>query len=193
MKKILSTTLAGALLFISTASVVDAAPVSIFEGSTIRLSVDVPSIGNTIGGPYDAVVGSSIEFGPHGSGGGYNVVSADIDLSKNSIYFDYSSAGSGYFASGTTFNGYVFTDLNDTISDIMNVGIDTAITTLGIDNSRVFFNGDQIFVNVDGLSFNSDSRIKLDVDFASVPIPGAVWLLGSGLAGLAGIGTRRRK
>ncbi|MGB8952571.1 MAG: hypothetical protein WCC06_07880 [Candidatus Aminicenantales bacterium] len=116
----------------------------------------------------------------------YYVVPVDIDFTGDSIYFNYSSAGSGTFASGT-FNGYVFTDLNDTTSDFLNVEIDPTATTLGVDSSRVFFNEDQIFVNVASLYHNSYSKIKLDVDFAPVPVPGAIWLLASGLAGVVGL------
>jgi len=134
-----------------------------FEGNTLRLTVDTPNIGNTIAGPFDSVVGSHIEFGLSGSGNGYNVVPVDIDLTSNTINLDYSSGGS--FASGT-FNGYVFTDLNDTIPDIQGVSIDST-TTLGIDGNRVSFNQNQIFINVASLSYNSSSKIKLYVNFSS--------------------------
>lgn len=175
-----------AILPISGAALVDG-----FEGNTIRLSVDTPNLGSTIAGPYDAVVGNSIEFSPEGSYGGYYAIAVDIDISNDIIYFDYSDAGSGWFAGGT-FNGYVFTDLNDSITDIIDVQIDEAITTIGIDSSRIFFNENQIIVNVEDLYHNSSSRISLDVDFAPVPVPGAVWLLGSGLLGLVGLKRRNK-
>ena len=38
-----------------------------------------------------------------------------------------------------------------------------------------------------------DSNSKITYDYVATPIPGAVWLLGSGLAGLVGIGRWRRR
>jgi hypothetical protein len=155
MKNTLLTTLIS-ILMLASGSIVAAQG---FEENTIRLTVDSPNIGNTAGGPFDSVVGSHIEFGPSGS-----VVPVDIDFTSNTINLDYSSGGS--FASGT-FNGYVFTDLNDTIPDIQDVSIDPT-TTLGIDGNRVSFNQNQIFINVASLSYNSSSKIKLYVNFSSV-------------------------
>jgi len=152
----------GYFLFISTAT----ANSSNFTGETLSLSIDFPTIGTIFAGPYNSVVGDNVEFGPSGSRGTRYVVSVDIDISSNSIYFDYSSSGSGVFSSGA-FNGYVFTDVNDSVSDIIDVRIDFDETTLDLEESMVSFNENQIFVNGASLQHNPNSRIKLDVDFAS--------------------------
>ncbi len=131
-----------------------------FNGHTIRLTVDSPSLGNVISGPYDATVGNNIEFNPS-----ERVVPVDIDISDTTIFLDYSSTGAGRFASGT-FNGYVFTDINNTISDIQDVSIDST-TTLNIDASRISFNENQVFINVSSLSFNENSKLKLNIIFSS--------------------------
>lgn len=44
-----------------------------------------------------------------------------------------------------------------------------------------------------GLSTNILSNVMVTYDYTPVPIPAAVWLLGSGLAGLVGARRRRRK
>lgn len=136
-----------------------------FDGHTIRLTVDSPNIGSVIAGPYDTIVDNGVEFGPSGSGDGWYVVPVDIDITDNSICLDYSSNDSGTFNS-ETFNGYVFTDLNNTIPDIQGVSIDST-TTIGIDATRISFNEDQIFINVASLSYNETSRLKLNIDFSS--------------------------
>ena len=47
---------------------------------------------------------------------------------------------------------------------------------------------DSVFTNNDNLGFQSTAGATISVDnFGAVPIPGAVWLLGSGLMGCAGV------
>ncbi len=48
------------------------------------------------------------------------------------------------------------------------------------------------YVKVEGISGFAGGELDAFADVAPVPIPGAVWLLGSGLLGLAGLRRRRR-
>ena len=93
--------------------------------------------------------------------------------------------------------------------DFSSIGLD--FSTLSPDLKQVFFIGDgqtgageaQIFNvptgatrlflgTMDGFGWNDNSG-SFTVGIESVPIPGALWLLGSGLAGIAGIRLRRKK
>jgi hypothetical protein len=48
------------------------------------------------------------------------------------------------------------------------------------------------FANVDKLNFTSNGYYLLD-NFTAVPLPPAVWLLGSGLIGLVAVRRRMKK
>ncbi|MCI5178061.1 MAG: hypothetical protein D3911_01810 [Candidatus Electrothrix sp. AW3_4] len=170
MKKILVTIVFGVLLSILTVSI-SASTVTGFNGEVVRLTVDSPNLGEIIAGPHDAIVDSNIEFSLERVN---NVVEVDINLSDKTIYFDYSRSSYGNFASGS-FNGYVFTDINNTIPNITSVKIDTIATTLGVDDSRISYDNNQIFVNVASLSFNQDSRIKLNIGFESTSPKRLLW------------------
>jgi hypothetical protein len=130
-----------------------------FKGNSIRLTVESPRI---IDGPHEAIVDESIEFELQKEN---NVVEVDIDISENTIYFDYSRSSSNLFASGT-FNGYIFSDINNSLPNIENVEIIDSETTLGINEDRITFNENQIFINVASLPVNKQSRIKITVHFS---------------------------
>ncbi len=138
-----------------------------FFNNPISLTVNSPTIKDVIAGPYNTVVNNDIEFGPHGYGDGYYVVNVDIDLTNNSIYFDYSDADQGTFST-KEFNGYIFTDIDDRIPDIINVTIDEQETTLGINENRIFFNKNQIYINVSSLHVDPTSRLKLNIEFNTI-------------------------
>ena len=138
-----------------------------FTGNYINLNVGAPA---PSGWSFDAVVNENIELSPRGTNGNVFVVPIEIDLTNNTIFFDYSVGGSGWFYSGI-FNGYIFTDKNHTMNDIINVTIDPDYNTLGVTPDRVWFNKDQIFVNVESLYYNSLYTLKLNVEFSDTPSP----------------------
>ena len=84
------------------------------------------------------------------------------------------------------FNGIVFTSPGPL--GITGAVVDPATTMTGFDDSRVGFNADQIFINWNGLSYVNGTVVK--VDFAPVPEPATMAVLGAGLLGLAAV--RRR-
>ena len=120
------------------------------------------------------------------------LLSADIDLSANTITADYAPLNFTGTFDVAEFNGSVFTDFNDTLPDIVSVTVDTGLTTFAFGPGDIFFNSDQIFINFSGLAVNTSSFMKLDVAFAPVPVPAAVWLFGSGLLGLVVMARRKQ-
>jgi hypothetical protein len=85
------------------------------------------------------------------------------------------------------FNGIIFTSPGPL--GIVGAAVDPATTMAGFDNSRISFDADQILVNWNGLPYVNGTVVK--VDFAVVPEPATMALLGAGLLGLAA--ARRRK
>jgi hypothetical protein len=63
-----------------------------------------------------------------------------------------------------------------------------------IDDSRISFSGDDIWINMSGLSlYDSNDSVTLSFTTSVVPLPAAVWLFGSGLLGLVGVARRKAR
>lgn len=132
---------------------------------------------STIYGSATATVGAGTEF--------TNFVNHfDLDVDDTNITvnpFSFSSSFSTF-----SFNGWVLSDLNGTIDDIVNVTINSATNMIGLDSSRLTFDSNSIGINWQGLSFTTNTIVSLDVEFDSVPVPEplSIALLGLGLAGI---------
>ncbi len=156
-----------------------AAPIT-FEGQTLfyEYLLIVPGFTGVVESS-SVVVGPGVEL-PNATLG------LAIDISSAAITFDYSNTTPSFFST-IDFNGPVFTDQFGTISDIVGATLDMGVTNMaGLNNSRVSFTADSVSINWQGLSFNTSTLVKVDVQF--VPEPSSVLLLGLGLAVLAGPG-----
>lgn len=114
-----------------------------------------------------------------------SLVDVSIDAGSDYLAIDFDNAGFGRFATGFQ-NTYVFTFAAPTALQITDVLIDPQ-TTLGLTPNRVTFDGNELFVNVQGLSFNSNSFARINLNgitdpdsdaTAAVPEPGSALALG---------------
>jgi hypothetical protein len=125
-----------------------------------------------------------------------SIVNTWIDAGDNYIEIDFDLVQSGRFASGFE-NTYVFQFDSIAAATITGASINTAVTTLGLSPSDVRFSGNRLFVNVEGLTFNTSSFARIDLTVeggpAAVPEPQTSVLVAAGLLVFAGISRRQRK
>lgn len=118
---------------------------------------------------------------PLGAG---RLVDVAIDAGTDYLEIDFNNAGSGQFLSGFQ-NTYVFTVTAPIALQITDALLDEQTTTLGLTPERVDFAGNELLVNVEGLSYNSDSFVRIDLSAVeapdaepvSVPEPGNAFVL----------------
>ena len=115
---------------------------------------------------------------------------ASLDISDANLFVAFRNSAT---FSATSFNGFQISDVFNMIDDFTSVTINGATNMGGLDSSRITFDANNIYVNWQGLSFNPDTTVSIDVNggMTSVPEPGTIALLGMGLMGLAFL--RRRK
>jgi FG-GAP-like repeat/Bacterial Ig domain/RTX calcium-binding nonapeptide repeat (4 copies) len=97
---------------------------------------------------------------------GQLVVDVAINVGDNFIEIDFdNSLPYTSFATGFR-NGYLFTFDHAAAPNITGAVIDTAVTTLGLSADDLLFENNSLFVNVEGLTFNTSTfaRINLTVD-----------------------------
>ncbi|MFB2979698.1 PEP-CTERM sorting domain-containing protein [Microseira sp. BLCC-F43] len=125
-----------------------------------------------------------------------SLVDVSIDAGADYLAIDFDNAGFGQFATGFQ-NTYVFTFTAPTALQITDVLIDPQ-TTLGLTPNRVTFNGNELFVNVQGLPFNRNSFARINLSGTTVPDSGGVTVpepssvLSLGIVALAGTIFNRR-
>lgn len=147
-----------------------------------------------LGSPGSFVAGSTTSF----FGGVFNNLNYGyftISATDTQIIFDYSlcspcpstwDSSPDSLNSGGLYiqNGILLTDI--TSNPFSSVTVDAATNMSGFSISNVTFTANQLAVNWMGLSYDSSTRVVLDISSnASVPEPASILLLGSGLMGLA--------
>ena len=175
-----------ALLFITSISVANAG----FIGNSLDADYRYTN------GPTDYLEHwghKSVKDGKEWPDNPFSIFSIDADDSSITI------SGSSWNTSGPSsftgsFNGWIFTDVSESIDDITGVTIDSTTSLTGFDSSNISFTQNSISLNFAGITY-SDLFVKVNVDFGStrsaVPEPSIIALFGLGLAGL-GLAHRRR-
>ncbi|BAY73565.1 hypothetical protein [Nostoc parmelioides] len=115
-----------------------------------------------------------------------SLVDVSIDAGADYLAIDFDNAvGFNSFATGFQ-NTYVFTFTAPTALQITNVLIDPQ-TTLGLTPDRVTFKGNELFVNVQGLPFNTNSFARINLSGTTVTaVPEPSFMFSLGIAALAG-------
>jgi hypothetical protein len=114
-----------------------------------------------------------------------NVVNFVATISDDSITFNYPNANS--FAN-PAFNGYILQENSVSAPTFTFAAVDPASTLEGFDNSRVTFDANHVYMNVEGLSVQAGQQLV--IDFNPVPEPASLSLLA--LAGIPLLMRRRR-
>lgn len=154
-----------------------------FVGNNLLIEWHFSSLGSVIASENN-VVGAGVEFAERFGG-------SNIDVADSTIRF-FGADATSY--SPASFNGFVFTDVNGTIDDIIGVSISGQSGYTTFDAADISFTANSIAVNFQNVGdIGGDSEVTLTVRFANqaVPEPIGIALLGLGLAGLAV--TRRRR
>ncbi|GFO71288.1 hypothetical protein BJAS_P0662 [Bathymodiolus japonicus methanotrophic gill symbiont] len=96
-------------------------------------------------------------------GNGLSLANVAINVGVDLIEIDFSNVSAGQFTSGIE-NTYLL-ELKDVIESgkITSATIDRSVTTLGLEDSDVRFVGDKLSINVEGLSFNSTSFVRINL------------------------------
>lgn len=128
------------------------------------------------------------------------VVDVAVDVGNDFIDIDFDNASPSTFAAGF-FNGYRFTFDSVVPVDILSASVDQGITTLGISDSDLLFNNNELFLNVASRSFNSSTFARINLNAVggptspqAVPLPGTLALSALGFASMfitLAVGRRR--
>jgi PEP-CTERM motif-containing protein len=125
-----------------------------------------------------------------GAGLGTGLVDTSVDVGDNFIEIDFDNTSPFTSFASAFQNTLVFTFDSLAAISITGATIDTGVTTLGLTAGDVTFSGNQLSINVEGLSFNTSTFVQIDLlsegGPSAVPLPSAIWLFGSGLLGLLG-------
>ena len=160
-----------------------------FLGNQVGAQTLMPTIGTVSQDLGTAIVGAGIEFP-------LSVISSD--LTDNQIHIFVSANTPTATFGAASFFGFRFYDAGGTVPDITGLSINGSTNLAGLDASRLTFDTNNIFINLQGLTFQGPTstqpltNLLLDVQFAAVPEPSTMTLLGCGLA-LGMIKMRRRE
>lgn len=164
--------------------VASTAHADLFEGQQMVLEEAYPTqkiINDTWGpftvGPNPQVVVNSIP----------GLINCTINVSDHDMTIQYPQAN---LAATGAFNGFILTQYSTPMPPFTMALVDPSTTVAGFDQSRVTFDATHVYINESGLRFQAGQNIT--VDFATVPEPSSLVLLGIAAVGLSGFAWRSR-
>ena len=177
---------AGALLAVAAAAPALAGPL---DGASVHSQYLFPSLADQYEEYGNTTVTGLTQLTDHlGGVPGIRLLASGSNLTAS---FNDEAYGDEYWSFGD-FNGFVVFDDTNTAGAITSVTINAATNMAGFDASRISFDADHIFVNWQGLWFNSGTVVSLDLNGGAVPEP-ASWALMLGGFGAIGGAMRSRK
>jgi hypothetical protein len=176
----------GTVVACAVIAMVTPARASLLSGETVQTTYFFPNLSTVFCGSVNSVVGAGTELP------GYCFVFA-VDFSDTNITI---TAVNPPGQNNVAFDGFRFFDVNSTIPDITGVAVNAATSYGGagaFTSSRVSFDANTLFVNVENLPGVVGQIISLDLSGPSVavPEPSGVFLLAAGLVSLALLRIRR--
>jgi hypothetical protein len=158
-----------------------------FVGRNLTLFYDDPTLGSHIDTRNFSVTGVEAE----------RILGfMDVDVSASQIVLSTDLTGNTTASLPSSgFSGLNLSDTGGVVRTITGVSINPSSNFSGFDASRLSFDADNVFANLQGLTFRPDTRLVLDVTFArgatvAAPEPSSFGLLA--LSGGAGIALRWR-
>jgi len=122
---------------------------------------------------------------------GLQVIDVSINAGDDFIEIDFTNSNPFSSFASAFQNGYMLTFDSAAVIDITDATIDNGVTSLGLTANDLTFSGNQLFVNVEGLSFNTSTFARINLTsnggVSAVPLPASLWLFGSGLLALVGL------
>ncbi len=159
----------------------------LLDGKTVGYQYLFPSTSNLFYQPPDFVVGPGVEL-PALTNASSDA--ATFDVSDTNIYIDFYTTTS--FSTGT-FNGFRLYDSTNSIAPITSVTVNPVTNLAGFSAANVSFDADNIYANFQGLSFDSNTVVSLDINTSSVPAPSTLVTWVGVMAVVAVIGVVRRR
>jgi hypothetical protein len=129
------------------------------EGVTLDYTYIFPDAGSVYFNT-DLVVGPGVELPGVYSGSFSDVASMDIEGDK--VTFDFYA---NTFWTPAEFNGFRLFDEFDQVSDLTNVSIESN-NMAGLSDANISFDANSFSVNWQGLSFDENTQVVFDLDFA---------------------------
>lgn len=146
-----------------------------FDGAVVELARYSSRCGRMSAKSLTGVVGEGVEFDGAATStlespcGGDMSPAIDVSIESSSLLFDFSNVlGAGRFPEDE-FDGYVFDiALMPDHSLLLAASVNKTLSTLALQDDDVYFDRDRIEVNFEGIHYDQDAFLKIDLLFARV-------------------------